>query len=105
MMLDKERYARIASDPSQITLFKNDFIDGKIGLPTLPSDISKTYTLTYAYDLLQWVAEGESPIRPVPDEPIVDAKAHALILSSDESVESNALTMPNTTCANNAIQL
>ena len=97
------KYARIASDPSQITMFKNDLIDGLIGFPALPVDVSKSYSLVFAHGLVQWVADGEEPVYPVPDEP--ETKGKALLLSPDESVVGDAVIMPNTSVVDGAIIL
>lgn len=101
----KAKYARIASDPSQIEMFKNDFIDGKISsLPTPPEEGKAT--LTYAHGLVQWVKEGEEPAYPVPEEPeIAPDNPSLLLLGQHDDVDENVIVMPSTEVVGNAIIL
>jgi hypothetical protein len=63
----KAKYGRIANDPSQLEMFKDDVIDGKVSpLPETPVDPEdKTYTLRFEDGEIKW-SEGGSGPAPAP---------------------------------------
>ena len=59
----KAKYGRIANDPSQLEMFKDDVIDGKVSpLPETPVDPEdKTYTLRFEDGEIKWSEGGSGP--------------------------------------------
>lgn len=72
----KAKYGRIANDPSQLEMFKNDVIDGEVagGIPDAPTEAG-TFVLTSTDGVIEWAEGGTS-------DPI--AKGSIIKLGEDE---------------------
>ena len=77
----KAKYGRIANDPSQLEMFKDDVIDGNIDmLPELPPDAEgKVLVLKWEDGEAKW-EEGGAPVPPTP----VIEKGSIIKLGNDE---------------------
>lgn len=85
----KSKYSRIASDPSQITLFKNDVIDGKALVAAFaPSTVEegKPYILSAVNGVISFVPNGWTP---EPEEP--EISGNMLTLSKYDEISDNAI--------------
>lgn len=67
----KAKYSRIANDPSQLEMFKDDVIDGTVnGLPDAPEEsYSDILVLKLEEGELKWEKEGSGPTPPTPPTP------------------------------------
>lgn len=85
------RYPRIASDPSQIEMFKNDFIDGKVLLQAFsPSEVEagKPYVLAVVNGIISFAPDGWTP---APEDPEIEGKTMLLSKYDDVDDEEHAI--------------
>lgn len=87
----KAKYARIASDPSQLEMFKDDVIDGTTTcLPELPEGAEeKTLTLTMVNGVPEWSEGGVGPTpEPVAKGDIIFFGGHRYRVLEAESQDA-----------------
>lgn len=96
-------YARIANDPSELRMFKDDFIDGKAGFEGfMPEEVEqdKQYVLQAVNGVIKFVPNGW---KPEPVEPEVEGTT--IILSKTDSIEDNVIMLSTSSIDEHTIML
>lgn len=106
----KAKYGRIANDPSQLEMFKDDVIDGEVnGLPETPSESYDTpVVLKCKNGELVWEEEGGGPTPPVPPTPptpslvvkgdviLLDGKPYRVLQANADNTDVELISLQGT---------